>query len=66
MVTTRPLISNSSSLFINLFVPVPSAPIIIGITVTFMSHSFSVFFQGLGTYPSFRDLPVLLCGLLEL
>ena len=42
MVTTRPLISESSSPFINPLVTVESAPIAIGITVTFMFHSFSV------------------------
>ena len=40
MVSTRPFISNSSTLFINLLVTVPKAPIIIGINVTFMIHSF--------------------------
>ena len=43
MVSTRPLNSKSSSPFDNPSVTVPRAPIIIGITVTFMSHSF--FFQ---------------------
>ena len=40
MVSTRPLISKSSSPFINPFVTEPIAPIIIGIIVTFMFHSF--------------------------
>ena len=40
MVSTRPLISNSSSLFTNSFVTVPSAPITVGITVNFMFYSF--------------------------
>ena len=42
MVSTRPLITKSSSPCINPLVSVPNAPIIIGITVTFMFHcSFS-------------------------
>ena len=42
MVYTRPLISKSSSPFINPLVTVPNALIImiIGITITFMSRSF--------------------------
>ena len=40
MVSTRPLISKSSSPYINPLVTVPKAPITIGITVTFMFHSF--------------------------
>ena len=40
MVSTRPLISKSSSSFINPLVTVPRAPITIGINVTFMFHSF--------------------------
>ena len=40
MVATRPLISNSSSPFINPLVTVSNAPITIGITVTFIFHSF--------------------------
>ena len=50
MVSTRPLISKSSSLSTNPLVTVPRAPITIGITVTFMFHSFSVLKQGLSTY----------------
>ena len=42
MVSTRPLISNSSNPFINTFVTVPRAPIIIGINITFMFHNFSI------------------------
>ena len=40
MVSTRPLISKSSSPFNNPLVTVPKAPITIGIIVTFMFHSF--------------------------
>ena len=40
MVPTRPLISKSSTSCTNLWATVPSAPITIGITVTFMFHSF--------------------------
>ncbi len=40
MISTRPLISLSFSLCTNLLVTVPSAPITIGISVTFMFHSF--------------------------
>ena len=39
MVSTRPLISKSSSPFNNPLVTVPSKPIITGISVTFMFHS---------------------------
>ena len=39
MVSSHPLISKSSSPFINSLVTVPRAPITIGIIVTFMSHS---------------------------
>ena len=49
MVSTRPVISNSASSFINPLVTVLRAPITIGITVTFMFHrffsSFFTFFQ---------------------
>ena len=40
MVSTRPLISKSSSPFNNPLTTVPRTPIIFGITVTFMFHSF--------------------------
>ena len=40
MVSTRPIISKSSSPYINPLVTVPRAPITIGIIVTFMFHSF--------------------------
>ena len=40
MVSTRPIISKSSSSISNLLVTVPKAPITIGIIVTFMFHSF--------------------------
>ena len=40
MVSTRPVISKSSSPFNNPLITVPKAPITIGIIVTFMFHSF--------------------------
>ena len=40
MVSTRPIISKSSSPFMNPLVTVPRAPITIGITVTFMFYGF--------------------------
>ena len=43
MVSTHPLISKSSSSCTNLFVTVLSPPVTIGITVTFMFHSFFSF-----------------------
>ena len=43
MAPTRPLISNSSSLFTNPLVTIPSTPISTGISVTFMFHSFFQF-----------------------
>ena len=43
MVSTRPLISKSSNLFINLLVAVLKAPITIGIIVIFMFHGFFQF-----------------------
>ena len=43
MVSTRPLISKSSSPFINPLMAVPRAPITIGIIVLFMLHSFFQF-----------------------
>ena len=46
MVFTCPLISKSSRLFISPLGIVPCGPITIGITITFMCHSF--FFQSLG------------------
>ena len=45
---------------INPSVAVPRAPITFGIIVTFM---FQIPSQGPGTYPSFRFLSILLCGL---
>ena len=64
-VSRCPLISKSSSPCTNPLVAVPSAPITIGITITFMFHSFSDLSHGLGTYLSFRFLSVLPCGQLE-
>ena len=57
-VSTRPLISKSSSPFINPLVTVPRPPIIIGINVTFMFHSLFVFFSFLARsrYLSFFSL----------
>ena len=52
MVSTRPLISKSSSPFINLLVTVPKAPVTIGIIVTFMFHSF-FYFRARSRYLSF-------------
>ena len=40
MVTTHPLISKSSSPYTNPLVTVPNTPVTIGITITFMFHSF--------------------------
>ena len=42
MASTRPLISKSSTPSTNFLVTVPSSPITIGITVTFMFHCFSI------------------------
>ena len=59
------MISKSSSPFIKPLGIIPSAPIAIDITVTFMFQSFCFFLsflQGLGTYLSFRFLLFLLCG----
>ena len=54
IVSIRPLISNSSISCTNLLGTEPRAPITIGITVTFMFHSFfSVLWQGRGIYLSF-------------
>ena len=65
MVCTCVLISNSSSPFTNPLETVRSAPIIIGIIVTFIFHSFSVPLQGPGTYLSFHLPSILLCDLQE-
>ena len=53
MVSIRPFISKSYNLCTIRLVYVPSAPITIAITKTFMSHVFSVLKQDLGTYSSF-------------
>ena len=47
---------NLKSPFNNPLVTVPKAPNTIGITVTFMFHSFSNPWQGRGIYPSFHIL----------
>ena len=63
MVSSGSLVSKSSRPFTNPFVTVSSAPITIGITVTFMFHIFFQFpIKGRGTYLSFRFLSILLCG----
>ena len=63
MVSTRPLISQSSSPFNNPLVTVPRVPIIIVITVTFMFHVFSQFpNKGRDINPSFHFLSLLLRG----
>ena len=65
MVSTHLVISKSFNPCTNPLVTVPRAPITIGITVTFIFHSFFHFpLQGLATYPSFCPLSILLCGLL--
>ena len=64
MVSNRPVISKSFSLFNNPLVTVPKVLITIGVIVPFMFPSF--FFpipqQGQCTYPSFHFLSVLFCG----
>ena len=65
MVSTHPLIFKFSSHCTNPFLTVPSTRITIGITITFMFHSFSLLKLGLGTYLSFCFLSVLLAGQLE-
>ena len=63
MVSIRPPASKSSSPFNKSLVTVPKAPIMIGLTVTFMFHSFfSIPLQGQSTYPSFYILSVLFRG----
>ena len=62
IVSTHLLISKSSSPCINPLMTLTSVPITIVITVTFMFHSFLVLLQGLGSYPSFNFLSVLLCS----
>ena len=62
MVSTRFLfLFQSSKPFINPLVTVPSASIIIGITVTFLFHSFPVLNLGTGTtYLSFHFFSIIL------
>ena len=55
MVSTRPLISKSSRPFNNTSVTVTRAPIIIGINVAFMFHSFFFNFLARSSYLSFRS-----------
>ena len=61
MVSTRPLISKSSSPFNNPLRTIPKALITSGIIVTFMFHGFLIPKKILGTYPSFHFLSILLC-----
>ena len=56
MVSTRPLISMSSSPFKDLSVTVPRAPLTIDITVTFMFHSFFFYSLARSKYLSFFSL----------
>ena len=60
LVSTRPVISKSSSPCTNRKVTVPRAPIKVGITVTFMFHRFPK--QGPSTYSSFHVLSSLFSG----
>ena len=62
MVSTRPIISKSSSPCTNPLVTVPRAPITIYTTVTFMFPSFFSHLTRSSTYPSFRFLLILLWG----
>ena len=61
MVSTLPLISKSSTLFISPLLTQPRVPITIGINVTFMFHSF-FFISKQVIYPSFHFLSILLSG----
>ena len=62
MVSTRSPTSKSSSSFSNPLVTVPKAPITSSIIFICMFHSFSIPYQGRGTYPSNHILSVLFCG----
>ena len=59
MFSTSLLISKSSTLYPNPLMNVPSAPITIGITVTFKFCCFLDLYQGLGIYLSFHFPSVL-------
>ena len=62
-VSTRPIISKSSSPCTNPLVTVSRAPIRVSIILTFMFHRFfSITWQVWGTYLSFCILSILLCG----
>ena len=63
MVSTQPPTSKYSRPFNNPLVTVPKAPITIGIIVTFIFRSFFNSLSSSNTYPSFRILSVLFCGL---
>ena len=65
MVSTRPLICKSSSPCTNPLVIVPCTPIRVGITVTFMFHSFFSSPRKSTYYLSICSLSVLPCGLPE-
>ena len=60
IISTRPLISKSSSSCTSPFVT--SVLIIIGINVTSILHSVSVLLHGPGTHPSFHFYSILYCG----
>ena len=63
IVTTWPFISESSNTFTKILRMVPSAPTKIGITDTFMFHSFFVLKQGQGKYIFFTFF-IVVSGLL--
>ena len=56
MISTRPPTSKSSSCFCSHFVTLPTAPITIGLIVTFMPHSFFFNFLARTRYLSFFSL----------
>ena len=62
MVSTRSVISKSSSPFINPLMTVPRAPIAVGIIVPSCSTVSSIPYQGRGIYSSFHFLSILLSG----
>ena len=62
MVSTRPVISKSTSPSTNPCITVQSEPITMDINVTFMFHSLLITYQGRGAYFSFRFLLILQCS----